>query len=146
MQQIKTSKIFTLLLVIAVALVLIIGGVIAFSGDGEGDNSSVTTQTEKPESEETGDKQSSEKTEDERYIKYTATSEGSALDQLLALNETVVTSESEYGKSVDEINGLLGGIDGHYWSFYIDKEMAPVGADAFNPEGGELIEWKYQAL
>lgn len=85
-------------------------------------------------------------TQSEDYVTYTATSEGSALEQLQSINDSVEVVESELGKYVDSINGLKGGTDGKYWTFYVNGEMASVGADAFNPEGGEVIEWKFQAL
>lgn len=68
------------------------------------------------------------------------------LDQLRAINDSVVTVESEMGVYVDSINGLAGGTDGKYWSYYVDSQMATVGADQFVPEGGEVIEWKFQKL
>ena len=82
----------------------------------------------------------------ESYISYEATTNGSALDQLQAVNDTVVVKESELGKFVDAINGLIGGTDGKYWSFYVDGKLAEVGADTYELNGGELIEWKFQKL
>lgn len=80
------------------------------------------------------------------HISYEATTDGSALDQLQATNDSVVVIESELGKYVDSINDLAGGTDGKYWSFYVDGELADVGADAYELKGGELIEWKFQKL
>lgn len=80
------------------------------------------------------------------HIRYLATNQGSALDQLMILNDSVVVIDSEYGKYVDSINQLVGGSDGKYWSFYIDGELAELGADAYQPTGGEVIEWKFQKL
>lgn len=79
-------------------------------------------------------------------ITYTATTNGSALDQLKAINDTVIVKQTDMGSYVDSINGLAGGTDGKYWSFYVDGEMAQVGAGEFMPKGGEKIVWKFQKL
>ena len=84
--------------------------------------------------------------ETKSYITYKATTDGSALDQLQAINDTVAVKESELGKYVESINGLIGGTDGKYWSFYVDGKLAELGADAYKLKGGELIEWKFQKL
>jgi hypothetical protein len=94
----------------------------------------VQTQTEQAEVEQN----------DETQITYAATAGKTALEQLLELNDTVVTQEASYGTYVDSINGLKGGENGAYWIFFVNGEMASVGADAYIAEGGELIEWKYQ--
>jgi len=89
---------------------------------------------------------SQDETPSKSYIAYTATSDGSALDQLEAINDTVAIKESELGKYVEGINGLIGGTNGKYWSFYVDDKLAEVGADSYKLEGGEKIEWKFQKL
>jgi len=83
--------------------------------------------------------------EDETIVSYAAVAGKNVLEQLQELNDTVVTQESTYGTYVDSINGLKGGDNGAYWIFFIDGEMASVGAGAYIAEGGELIEWKYQS-
>ena len=67
----------------------------------------------------------------------------SALDLLIQV-ATVETKESAYGTLVDSINGVKNGTDGKYWLFYVDGQMASVGADAFVSEGGENIEWRFE--
>lgn len=137
------SKLIMPLLLVVAAFVLLIGGVIAY-GEYGGDGSETTRAPEQSTAVQ-ADKETTE-TKAEDTITYTATNEGTALEQLMAINDTVIVEESEFGKFVDSINGLKGGTDGKYWSFYIDGELSSVGADGFTPEGGELIEWKFQAL
>ena len=131
-------------LITLLLLVIMIGSVAAYN------MYSVDTDTETKPTRVTQDSNNQKLTEDEEivkdYISYTANTNGTALDQLTKLNSTVITEDSEYGKLIISINGLKGGSDGKYWSFYIDGEMAQVGADTFKPAGGELIEWKFQAL
>lgn len=85
-------------------------------------------------------------TEGQDIITYTAKSGTSALSQLQEINDTVVVQESELGSYVESINGLVGGTDGKYWSFYVNDELASVGAGAFMPEGGEEIKWHFVKL
>lgn len=56
----------------------------------------------------------------------------------------VETKDSSYGIYVDAINGVKGGTDGKYWTFYVDGAMSTSGADAYQTKDGEVIEWKFQ--
>lgn len=79
-------------------------------------------------------------------ISYQATAGITSLEQLKLEAENVVVSESEYGELVESIEGHESGTDGNYWSFYINGEMAQVGAGAYIQEEGDVIEWKFQKL
>ncbi len=79
-------------------------------------------------------------------ITYQAKAGETSLDQLKLEADNVITKDSEYGEYVDSIEGNKSGIDGKYWSFYIDGTMATVGAGSYVQNGGEAIEWKYQKL
>lgn len=79
-------------------------------------------------------------------ISYSATPGITSLEQLKLEAENVVVSESEYGELVESIEGHESGTDGNYWSFYINGEMAQVGAGAYIQEEGDVIEWKFQKL
>lgn len=79
-------------------------------------------------------------------ITYTAKAGDTSLVQLKREADKVVTQQSEYGEYVDSIEGHKGGTDGKYWSFYVDGEMASVGAGSYTQTGGEVIEWKFQKL
>ena len=80
-------------------------------------------------------------------ISYTATEGITSLEQLQAeVEDVVIVEHSEFGSYVDSIEGNVGGEDGYYWSFYVDGQMAEVGADSYMQKGGEVIECKYQSL
>lgn len=79
-------------------------------------------------------------------ISYSATPGISALQQLRSEAEDVVVLESEYGQLIDSIEGHKGGADGKYWSFYVNGEMAQVGAGDYVQKKGDVIEWKFQKL
>lgn len=80
------------------------------------------------------------------YISYTAVAGKTSLDQLKESTSDVQTKTTEYGEYVDTIGSLIGGTDGKYWTFYIDGEMASVGAGSYTQKGGEKIEWKFVNL
>jgi hypothetical protein len=50
-------------------------------------------------------------------------------------------TESSFGKLVNSINGVEPA-GGKYWLYSIDGQEATVGADAYECEGDELIEWE----
>lgn len=70
--------------------------------------------------------------------------EGKTALELLKAKATVVTKDSDYGPYVDSINGVAGGSEGKYWAFYVNGQMAPVGADAYKTKTGDKIEWKFE--
>lgn len=143
MDKNKNSKLIAPLALAVAVLVLLIGSVITYSEHG-GVSENTANAPEQATVSQADKNTTDAATKD--VVTYTASDEGTALEQLVELNDTVVVEESEFGKYVDSINGLKGGTDSKYWSFYIDGELASVGADGFTPEGGELIEWKFQAL
>jgi uncharacterized protein YxeA len=70
--------------------------------------------------------------------------EGKTALELLKQNAEVVTKDSAYGPYVDSINNVQGGTDGKYWAFYVNGQMAQVGADAYQTKTGDKIEWKFE--
>lgn len=76
-------------------------------------------------------------------VRFTAEADKSVLEQLKT-HADVVTKDSQYGAYVDSINGKVGGDGGKYWTFYVDGEMAQIGAEAYITEGGEVVEWKFE--
>src|SRR5262245_54321422 len=70
--------------------------------------------------------------------------EGQTALALLKTKAEVVTKDSSYGPYVDTINGVAGGTEGKYWAFYVNGEMAQVGADAYVTKAGDKIEWKFE--
>lgn len=134
--QKSNNKLSWLLAGLAALLVLVVAAVFVVNNlPQDTDIESGTNQVETAVSDESRD-----------IVRFTASANGSALEQLQAVNDSVVVVESELGSYVDSINGLSGGSDGKYWSFYVDGEMAQVGAGQYQPKGGEVIEWKFQKL
>lgn len=77
------------------------------------------------------------------HISYKGVNGKTAL-QLLKEQASIETKDSSYGVYVDAINGVKSGTDGKYWTFYVNGAMATNGADAYQTQGGEVIEWKFQ--
>lgn len=80
---------------------------------------------------------------DQDYITYSGVEGEDALTTLKNVNDKVVTKTSDFGEYVDSINGLVGGTDGKYWSFYVDGKLSDIGAGSYISNGGEKIEWKF---
>lgn len=131
--NINLSRVLAILVAVAI---LVVGLILAV-------NYLQQTSNESDQATETNQSLTAEPAEN---IEFTASPEGSVLDQLQAINDDVVVVESEEGSYVDSINGLAGGADGKYWSLYVDGEMATIGAADYMPKGGEVIEWKFQRL
>jgi hypothetical protein len=79
----------------------------------------------------------------ENKVSFVAEAGKTVLEQLQA-KVTVELKESSFGPYVDSINGKVGGTDAKYWTFYVDGQMAQVGAGEYITNGGELIEWKFE--
>jgi hypothetical protein len=47
------------------------------------------------------------------------------------------------GAFVDSIDGIVNGLDGHYWSYYINDEYGLVSADAADLDDGDEVRWTY---
>lgn len=80
---------------------------------------------------------------DQDYITYSGVEGEDALTTLKNVNDKVVTKTSDFGEYVDSIDGLVGGTDGKYWSFYVDGKLSDIGAGSYISNGGEKIEWKF---
>lgn len=70
--------------------------------------------------------------------------EGKSALELLKINVDAVTKESSFGEYVDSINGIVGGTDGKYWLFYVNGEMAQIGAGEYITQTGDVIEWRFE--
>lgn len=128
------------ILSLAVAVALLLGlGAWALSFDRPAQETNRDTQTSEIEQTETTEAGRTE-------ITYLAQPGMTSLEQLKAEAKDVVTQESEYGELVDSIEGHKGGANGNYWSFYVNGEMAQVGAGSYIQQEGDWIEWKFQKL
>lgn len=76
-------------------------------------------------------------------LTYTAVRGTNILDQTKTY-ATVETQDSAYGPFVTAINGVKGGTDNKYWSFYVNDALAQKGAADYWPDGGEKITWKLE--
>ena len=70
--------------------------------------------------------------------------EGKTALELLKAKATVVTQQSNYGEYVDSINGVKGGTDKKYWAFYVNGQLAQVGAADYATKNGDTITWKFE--
>lgn len=77
------------------------------------------------------------------HLSYKGQDGKTALD-LLKQQATIVTKDSSYGQYVDSINGVTGGTNGKYWTFYVNGAQAQVGAGAYTTKSTDLIEWKFE--
>ena len=70
-----------------------------------------------------------------------------ALDVLteaeLATGIVSVSHVESQGAFVDSIDGVVNGVEGHYWSYYINDEYGLVSADTAELEDGDVVRWVY---
>ena len=85
-----------------------------------------------------------EHSENTNLVTFTGQKDKTVLEQLQAEADSVDIKESSYGPYVDSINGVVGGTDGKYWTFYVDGQMANIGAAEYKTKGGEKVEWKFE--
>lgn len=136
MNQSKKS-LYAVVVVLLIALGVYAGAML-YGSNQPTDQSQTTTTPPATESDE--DKPG--RTE----LSYKATPGITSLEQLKSEAKDVVVTTSEYGELVDSIEGHKGGTDGKYWSFYVNGEMAQVGAGTYVQKEGDVIEWKFQKL
>jgi hypothetical protein len=69
-----------------------------------------------------------------------------ALDLLTVVvgHDQLETSVSEFGTMITGISGL-GSEGTYYWAFYVNGEMASVGADSYTLQAGDQITFKYES-
>jgi hypothetical protein len=83
---------------------------------------------------------------DGKLVSYEGIAGETALDTLKRLT-TVETKTYDFGEQVIAINGLAqNGSTGMYWSFYVNGQMASVGAGSYNSVTGDKIEWKLESF
>lgn len=57
----------------------------------------------------------------------------------------VKTQDSELGVFVDEINGVKNG-GGGFWIYYVNGQMGQVGAEDYQCQAGDKIEWRFEKI
>jgi len=74
---------------------------------------------------------------------------------LLTLLESVVadagvTFETKVyeglGISVNRIGDSLSGTDNHFWIYWVNNAMVPVGADKYLVKPGDIVHWKFEGF
>ena len=126
--------------------ILIIVGIVALVGLGGLGWYYFSEDSDAPQS-QTQTTQSTEQTavqisDDGRLVAYDGVVGETALESLKRL--TVVETKSyDFGEQVIAINGLTAS-DSEFWSFYVNDQMASVGAGSYNSVAGDKIEWKLE--
>lgn len=59
--------------------------------------------------------------------------------------EVKTKNYGEMGTLVEQIDSLANGQDNKYWIYYVNGEMAQVGADKYVLKGGDKVEWRFEA-
>jgi hypothetical protein len=81
---------------------------------------------------------------DGKLVTYDGVGGQTALDTLKRLT-TVQTTKSSFGEYVTTINNLPASAT-QFWAFYVNGQMATVGAGSYNAVDGDKIEWKLENL
>jgi hypothetical protein len=77
-------------------------------------------------------------------VRFTAVAGKTILEQLEQTAGDVTIKDSSYGQYVEAINGVKGGTDNKYWTYYVNGQMANIGAGEYETKGGEEIVWKFE--
>lgn len=77
------------------------------------------------------------------YVTYKGADNKTALE-LLKSQATVTTRQSSFGEYVESIEGVKGGDNGKFWTFYVNGQQAQVGAGAYETRDEDTIEWKFE--
>jgi hypothetical protein len=133
-----------ILATISLAVVLLLGSaitIVAWRLQNDGQKGKPATSQTANESASAAD--TAKKPAATTSVKYDG-QEGKTALALLEQEATVVTKDSSYGPYVDSINGVTGGTDGKYWTFYVNGAQAQVGAGAYTTKATDKIEWKFE--
>lgn len=63
----------------------------------------------------------------------------------LSKSQKVITKVYSFGTSVESINEVTSGTNNKYWIYYVNSQMANIGADRYSLKPGDLVEWKFEA-
>jgi uncharacterized protein DUF4430 len=133
MRDLNTNHKKPTITIIIIALLLLTGvtagGLRMLGGDTQTEQKTVATE---------------EQVQTATAVRYVAQPGKIVLDQLKDHAREVIVKDSEYGQYVDSINGLKGGTGNKYWTYYVDGQMANIGAGEYVTEGGEEVVWKFE--
>lgn len=71
--------------------------------------------------------------------------EGRTALELLKENYAVETENFSFGEMVTTIDGIAAD-QSHFWAFYVNGEMAVVGAGEYQSDGSETFEWRLKEI
>ena len=140
MEETKPSKQRIIVAVIfGVALLVgVVFAVITIAGSNDEQTETQTTQTQQ-QTQDDADEQ-------ETYtVSFTAEAGRTVLEQTHEHAE-VETEDAGMGEYVIAMDGMTGGDDNRFWTYYIDGEPAAVGAGDYVTEGGETVEWRFESF
>ena len=72
--------------------------------------------------------------------------EGKNAIELLKESHEVKTDKYDFGELVNTIDGQASDPAANFWAFYVNGEMAQVGAGDYQTKPSDTIEWKLESL
>lgn len=88
-------------------------------------------------------KASESATPNQNQVSYNCGKNGTAFDGLLKETKgRVETKNYSFGKMINSINGIKGGMGNKYWIYFVDGKLASISADNYKCQDQEKIEWK----
>ena len=91
------------------------------------------------------EKQEFQIAEDKKEINYSGVVGETALETLNSL-AMVEVQESSFGEFVTSINGVEADSSTEYWAFFVNGELAAVGAGSYEAEEGDQITWRLESI
>ena len=71
----------------------------------------------------------------------TYSGQGNVLE-LLKENHSVITKDTKWGPYVECIDNLCANTT-HFWLYYVNEKLAPIGAHLYNATENDTIAWKF---
>jgi len=128
---------------IALVAMLGLGGFGVYNATQETEVQEQTVVVETPN--EDTQQQNAEITDDGKIVAYSGVTGESALATLRSLVD-VETESSDFGEFVTSIAGVAADSSSQFWAFYVNGELASVGAGDYQSATGDLIEWKLESF
>jgi len=72
--------------------------------------------------------------------------EGKDALELLKDSHEVETQKFDFGELVTSIDGQASDPSANFWAFYLNGELATVGAGDYQTKSGDRIEWKLDSV
>ena len=83
---------------------------------------------------------------DGKQTDFTITTDKATVGEALLDEGLIKGEDGPYGLYVKEVNGITADydVDGTFWAFYVDGEMAPTGVDTTKVEDGAVYAFKVE--